>query len=77
MSTPLLDTTQRSLRRLALDRQRKGRIPGLFAGVQREGELVWGDGIGIADLADRRTPGPEELTLKVFYAHLRSFSVCP
>lgn len=60
MSTPLLDTTERSLRRLALERQRKGRIPGLFAGVQREGELVWGDGIGVADLADPRTPGPDD-----------------
>ena len=60
MSTSLLDLTQRSLRRLALDRQRRGRIPGLFAGVQREGELVWGDGIGTADITDPRTPGPDD-----------------
>jgi len=60
VSTSLLDLTQRSLRRLALDRQRRGRIPGLFAGVQREGELVWGDGIGTADITDPRTPGPDD-----------------
>ncbi|MGZ5400595.1 MAG: serine hydrolase domain-containing protein [Nocardioides sp.] len=60
MSSPLLDTTERSLRRLALDRQRKGRIPGLFVGVQRGGRLVWGEGVGTADVGDRRTPGPDD-----------------
>ena len=28
--------------------------------MQREGELVWGDGIGVADLGDRRTPGADD-----------------
>ena len=60
VSSPLLDTTQRSLRRLALDRQREGRVPGLFAGVQRDGQLVWGEGIGTTDVSDRRTPGPDD-----------------
>lgn len=60
MTSPLLDSTRRSLRRLALERQRQGRVPGLFAGVQRGGELVWGEGIGVADLAERRTPGPDD-----------------
>ena len=45
---------------MALDRQRKGRIPGLFAGVQRDGRLVWGQGIGTTDVDDRRTPGPDD-----------------
>ena len=60
MTSPLLDTTQRSLRRLALDRQRTGRIPGLFAGVQRDGRLVWGEGVGTTDVGERRTPGPDD-----------------
>ena len=28
--------------------------------MQRGGELVWGDGIGIADLVDRRPPGADD-----------------
>jgi CubicO group peptidase (beta-lactamase class C family) len=64
VTPPLLDTTTRALRRLALDRQRTGRVPGMYAAVQRGGELLWGEGIGTTDLADppasRRTPGPED-----------------
>lgn len=58
--TPLLDTTARSLRRIALSKQREGRVPGLYAAVCRRGELAWGDGIGVADLDDDRAPGPDD-----------------
>jgi CubicO group peptidase (beta-lactamase class C family) len=58
--TPLLDATARSLRRIALDKQREGRVPGLFAGVARGGTLVWGEGIGRADLGEDRAPGPDD-----------------
>ena len=52
---PLLDSTARHLRRTALAKQRDGRLPGLYAGVCRGGELVWGDGIGVVEVgADRR-----------------------
>jgi CubicO group peptidase (beta-lactamase class C family) len=57
---PLLDTTTRSLRRIALGKQREGRIPGLYAAVCRGGELAWGDGIGVADLNGDRAPGPDD-----------------
>lgn len=60
VTSPLLDTTGRTLRRTALDRQREGRVPGLFAGVHRHGELLWGDGIGRADLRSGRAPGPDD-----------------
>jgi len=64
VTPPLLDTTRRALRRLALDQQRTGRVPGMYAAVQRRGEVLWGDGIGTADLAaapaQRRTPGPDD-----------------
>jgi len=60
VTTPLLDTTHRALRRIALDRQRTGRVPGLFAGVQRHGELVWGDGVGQVALGAERPPGPDD-----------------
>jgi CubicO group peptidase (beta-lactamase class C family) len=56
---PLLqDSTTRRLRRIALDRQREGRVPGLFAGVARGGSLIWGEGIGQADVGAERSPGP-------------------
>ena len=46
----LLDTTTRALHRITLDRQVKGRVPGLYAGVVRKGSLVWQEGIGAADV---------------------------
>lgn len=39
-------STTRELHRIALERQTEGRVPALFAGVQRGGELVWSEGIG-------------------------------
>ena len=56
----LLDTTTRSLHRIALKKQRDGRVPGLYAAVCRGGEQLWGEGIGRADLAGERTPGPDD-----------------
>jgi CubicO group peptidase (beta-lactamase class C family) len=59
--TELLDTTTRALRRMAIDRQVKGRVPGLAAGVIRHGELIWSDGIGSVDLSQPdRAPGPDD-----------------
>ena len=40
------------LRRTARRHQREGRVPGLVAAVCRGGELLWTDGIGVADVAD-------------------------
>jgi CubicO group peptidase (beta-lactamase class C family) len=58
--TALLDTTTRALRLIALDKQREGRVPGLFAGVARGGRLVWGEGIGQADLGADRAPTEDD-----------------
>jgi CubicO group peptidase (beta-lactamase class C family) len=60
VTTALLDTTRRALRRLALEKQRTGRVPGLVAGVQRRGELVWVDGVGRVSLETERPPGPDD-----------------
>jgi len=60
VTSPLLDTTARSLRRIALGRQRDHRVPGLYAGVQRGGELVWGDGIGRRTVDTEEAPGPDD-----------------
>jgi CubicO group peptidase (beta-lactamase class C family) len=58
--TTLLETTTRSLHTIALAKQRDGRVPGLFAGVCRGGELVWGDGVGVAEIGSDRAPGPDD-----------------
>jgi CubicO group peptidase (beta-lactamase class C family) len=57
----LRDDTTRRLHRITLDRQRKGRVPGVFAGVVRDGGLVWHDGVGSARLAEPEVaPGPDD-----------------
>ncbi len=57
----LRDETTRELHRIVLERQRKGRIPGVLAGVVREGGLVWHDGIGAARLDEPDLPpGPDD-----------------
>lgn len=47
----LHDSTIRALHRIALEKQVEGRVPGLFAGVVREGGLIWHEGIGAADVS--------------------------
>jgi CubicO group peptidase (beta-lactamase class C family) len=47
----LNDTTTRALHRIALEKQVKGRVPGLYVGVVRGGGLVWHEGIGAADIS--------------------------
>jgi CubicO group peptidase (beta-lactamase class C family) len=56
----LSDETTRTLHRTVLDRQRSGRLPGVFAGVVRGGGLLWQDGVGSADLADPGTPPDDD-----------------
>ena len=58
--SPLQETTVRSLHRIALDKQREGRVPGLFAGVARAGRLVWSEGVGQADVGDDRAPASDD-----------------
>jgi CubicO group peptidase (beta-lactamase class C family) len=60
VTTALLNTTHRALHRMALDKQRTGRVPGLVAGVQRRGELVWVDGVGRASVETERPVGPDD-----------------
>ncbi|HEX6149682.1 serine hydrolase domain-containing protein [Nocardioides sp.] len=60
MTTALPDQTVRSLRRTALDRQRTGRVPGLYAAVHRRGDVLWADGIGVVEVGAQRSPGPDD-----------------
>lgn len=53
---PLSDASQRALRRIVLDRQVSGRVPGALGGVIRDGDLIWADGFGSADLTDPQAP---------------------
>jgi len=46
----LLETTAVALHRMSLDKQVKGRVPGLYVGVARHGGFVWQEGIGAADI---------------------------
>src|SRR3954447_14619891 len=59
MST-LLESTTRHLHRTALTRQRDGRLPGLYAGVCRGGRLLWGEGIGVAEVGGDRPPKADD-----------------
>jgi CubicO group peptidase (beta-lactamase class C family) len=52
----LTEPTCQALRRIALARQSKHRVPGLYAGVVRGGALAWGTGVGAADLARPDVP---------------------
>lgn len=54
------DRTRRALRRILLEKQAKGRVPGLYGGVVREGRLLWGEGIGSADLDQPGTPPDDD-----------------
>lgn len=58
--TDLQQTTVRALHRIALDKQREGRVPGLYAGVARGGSLVWGEGVGLAELGGGRPPASDD-----------------
>jgi CubicO group peptidase (beta-lactamase class C family) len=48
--------TEAVLDRVTRDRQREHRVPGLIAGVARDGALVWQLGVGAAGIADLDTP---------------------
>jgi CubicO group peptidase (beta-lactamase class C family) len=52
----LLDTTRRTLDRLAVEAQRASRTPALAAGVAHRGDLLWSAGVGTADLTDAAVP---------------------
>lgn len=52
--------TTRHLHQTTLGRQRDGRLPGVYAGVARGGELVWGEGLGTVSVDSTDTPGPDD-----------------
>lgn len=59
-SSPLSDSTTRTLTATAITAQRDSRTPALVAGVGRHGKLLWSEAVGRADLSDPSVPlGPD------------------
>ena len=57
----LEEPTRKALRRLVLERQGDGRVPGVFAGVVRGGGLAWSTGVGARHLDEPDVaPGPDD-----------------
>ncbi|WP_067434426.1 serine hydrolase domain-containing protein [Nocardioides jensenii] len=48
--------TSDCLRRTVAEKQSSGRVPGIVGGVVRDGRLVWGEGVGTADVARPGVP---------------------
>ena len=51
-----MESTRRSLDRIAVEAQRDSRTPALAAAVALRGEILWSAGIGTADLGDPSVP---------------------
>jgi CubicO group peptidase (beta-lactamase class C family) len=56
MRYELMETTRRTLDRIAVEAQRDSRTPAFAAGVAHRGDLLWSAGVGTADLADASVP---------------------
>ncbi|MBA2559382.1 MAG: beta-lactamase family protein [Propionibacteriales bacterium] len=54
--TPVSEQSAKALRRILLERQTEGRVPGMVGAVSRGRHLMWHDGIGAADLNHPGTP---------------------
>ncbi|HSE70533.1 MAG TPA: serine hydrolase domain-containing protein [Nocardioidaceae bacterium] len=61
------------MRRILLDRQTRHRVPGLFGGVVRQGQLAFGEGVGAGDVA---TPdvAPDEDTQFLIASNSKTFT---
>ena len=70
---PFAAETRRALDHLALTKQREGRVPGLAAGVARQGTLEWSTGIGAADL-DAPDVAPDEDTQYAVASNSKTFT---
>ena len=67
------DETARALTERALTAQTDGRVPGLAAGVAREGSLQWFRGIGTIDV-DRPGDAPDEDTQYAVASNSKTFT---
>ncbi|HET7172714.1 MAG TPA: serine hydrolase domain-containing protein [Nocardioidaceae bacterium] len=69
----LSPATETALHRVVAARQSEGRVPGIAAGVVRDGRLAWTGGVGAADLAE---PGrrPDEDTQFLIASNTKTFT---
>jgi CubicO group peptidase (beta-lactamase class C family) len=63
--TDLRPSTTRTLRRILIERQSKHRVPGMVGAVLRDGDLLWADGIGVADLDRPGVPPDADSTFAI------------
>jgi CubicO group peptidase (beta-lactamase class C family) len=71
--TSLSKGTRKQLHRIVAERQRKFRVPGIAAGVGRDGALVWSDGVGAADIETPDSP-PTDDTQFLVASHTKTFT---
>jgi len=63
----------RHLRRVIAERQSKFRVPGIAAGVARDGALVWSDGVGAADIG-KPDVAPDDDTQFLIASNTKTFT---
>jgi CubicO group peptidase (beta-lactamase class C family) len=71
--TSLSDATSKRLHAIVAERQSKHRIPGVAAGVARDGDPLWSDGVGAADVHAPDRP-PTDDTQFLVASHTKTFT---
>lgn len=71
--TEISAQTQSALSRIVVERQAKGRVPGLVGAVARDGALAWSEGVGSADL-DQPGVAPTADTQYLIASHSKTFT---
>ena len=66
-------TRQTPAARIIAERRAEHRVPGIAAGVARDGELLWSDGVGAADLASSGRP-PTDDTQFLIASNTKTFT---
>jgi CubicO group peptidase (beta-lactamase class C family) len=71
--TSLSDQTCTDLHRIVAAKQSTFRIPGVAAGIGRDGALVWSDGVGASDIS-RPDEAPTDDTQFLIASHTKTFT---
>ncbi len=61
----LTSESQRALRRILLERQSDHRVPGIHGTVVRDGEMLWSEGVGSADVAASGEPPDDDAQFQI------------
>lgn len=71
--TKISEASARHLHLLIAERQSKHRVPGIAAGVARDGDPLWSDGVGAADIA-RPDQAPNDDTQFLIASNTKTFT---